>query len=77
MSAYGVPGVEKCLDLLKEELEMVMRLMGVTSLKQVYGNADLLHTSSLNVHVGHPPTDYLAEESYQPLLTAWKPTAKL
>ncbi|KAI8899094.1 FMN-dependent dehydrogenase-domain-containing protein [Globomyces pollinis-pini] len=35
MSSYGQAGVEQAIDILKEELEMTMRLMGVTSIDQI------------------------------------------
>lgn len=35
MAAYGQEGVEKCIQLLKEEFEMCMRLMGVVNVNQI------------------------------------------
>lgn len=38
MSSYGVEGVEKVCDLLKEEIEMTMRLVGAVNLKDLKGD---------------------------------------
>jgi L-lactate dehydrogenase (cytochrome) len=35
MAAYGQPGVEKAIDLMREELEMVMRLMGTPKISDI------------------------------------------
>ncbi|KAK4902257.1 hypothetical protein LTR27_001160 [Elasticomyces elasticus] len=35
MAAYGAKGVERCVDVLAEELTTAMRLLGITSLDQV------------------------------------------
>ncbi|KAK3115397.1 hypothetical protein LTR53_005295 [Teratosphaeriaceae sp. CCFEE 6253] len=35
MAAYGARGVERCVDVLSEELTTAMRLLGITSLDQV------------------------------------------
>jgi len=45
LSAYGTDGVNKAIDLLSEEIETTMRLLGVTSLDQLnerYVNYSLL-----------------------------------
>ncbi|KAH6648253.1 mitochondrial cytochrome-like protein b2 [Truncatella angustata] len=38
LSAYGTPGVERCVDILAEELRTTMALTGITSLDQVHPN---------------------------------------
>ena len=35
MSAYGQEGIQRCLQILKEELEQAMRLCGVTKLSEL------------------------------------------
>jgi isopentenyl diphosphate isomerase/L-lactate dehydrogenase-like FMN-dependent dehydrogenase len=35
LAAFGQPGVEKVLDMLRAELELIMKQAGVTSLDQV------------------------------------------
>nr|CAG8461535.1 4285_t:CDS:2 [Entrophospora candida] len=52
MSSYGQEGVEKALKLLKEEFEMVMRLAGVTSLKEI--GPDFVDSKNLNNHISVP-----------------------
>ncbi|KAL5117903.1 hypothetical protein ACEQ8H_004222 [Pleosporales sp. CAS-2024a] len=45
LGAYGSKGVEKCVDVLAEELQLGMRLLGITSLDQC--NPDLVNASRL------------------------------
>ncbi|KAH9247567.1 hypothetical protein BASA81_014823 [Batrachochytrium salamandrivorans] len=70
MSSYGQAGVERAIDLLREELEMVMRLMGVTRLDQI--SRDSLVTTSLAFHAGSPLFDSLSHRTYEPLTTSSK-----
>ena len=68
MSTYGQEGVEKCIDILRDELEMVMRLMGTPILSKVAGEKDdLVDTRSLGIHTAKTPTDHLSEEVYDRL----------
>jgi L-lactate dehydrogenase (cytochrome) len=64
MSAYGQPGVERALQLLKDEMEMNMRLIGCTSIDQLHPG--LLDTRALWSHAA-PPADHLSSTIYQPL----------
>ena len=68
LGAYGQEGVERVLELLKEELLMTMMLMGCPSIAHV--RRDSVITSSLSQHVTAVPTDYLATANYQPLSLA-------
>ncbi|KAJ8327754.1 hypothetical protein QVD99_003781 [Batrachochytrium dendrobatidis] len=70
MSGYGQAGVERAIDLLREELEMVMRLMGVTRLDDI--KRESLMTSSLGIHLGSPLFDSLSHRTYEPLTTSSK-----
>ncbi|ETS86825.1 hypothetical protein PFICI_00653 [Pestalotiopsis fici W106-1] len=45
LSAYGTAGVERCVDILAEELRTAMALVGITSLDQVH--PDLVNASRL------------------------------
>ncbi|KAI9339008.1 FMN-dependent dehydrogenase-domain-containing protein [Obelidium mucronatum] len=66
MSTYGQEGVEKLLDILKEELEMVMGLMGVTSLSEVTEEmVDIRNLSSHSTLI----RDFLHEGVYEPMET--------
>ncbi|KAJ3337743.1 hypothetical protein HDU93_000633 [Gonapodya sp. JEL0774] len=49
MSAYGQAGVERALDLLKDELEMNMRLMGTPTIKDITKSHVI--TDNLNKHI--------------------------
>ncbi|KAI8904059.1 cytochrome b2, mitochondrial precursor [Gorgonomyces haynaldii] len=54
MSTYGQEGVERAMDLLKEELEMVMRLMGTPTIKDIRGDpheSSIGHQTKLNVSI--------------------------
>ena len=64
MSAYGVDGVDRAMRLLRDELEMNMRLLGVTSLDQL--SPDLVDARALTSHAA-PPHDNLTAAVYDPL----------
>lgn len=66
MAGYGVPGVEHAIDLLKEELEMVFRLMGVQSISQI--KRESIITKDLSVHQGTMLHDSLTTSLVDPLL---------
>ena len=68
LGAYGQEGVERCLELLKEELLMTMMLMGCPTLADIRRNSVI--TSSLSAHVTAVPVDHLAQANYQPLSLA-------
>ncbi|WEW59179.1 flavocytochrome b2 [Emydomyces testavorans] len=67
MSTYGVAGVERAMQLLKDEMVMNMRLLGCTSVDQL--TPDLLDTRGLGHHSVPNPVDRLAESVYDPLIT--------
>ncbi|KAK2821838.1 hypothetical protein FQN49_007624 [Arthroderma sp. PD_2] len=66
MSAYGTEGVERAMQLLKDEMEMNMRLLGCTSIDQL--GPDLLDTRGLSVHSVSGPVDHLSRSVYDPLI---------
>ncbi|GAP86926.1 putative cytochrome b2 [Rosellinia necatrix] len=71
MSAYGFDGVDRAMQLLRDELEMGMRLIGCTSVDQL--NPSLIDTRNLGSHVTGVPTDNLGHKVYDALATpAWK-----
>ncbi|KAJ5707651.1 hypothetical protein N7488_007452 [Penicillium malachiteum] len=45
LAAYGTEGVEKCTDILTEELEICMKMLGVASLDQLH--PDMINASPL------------------------------
>jgi len=66
MSAYGLDGVNRAMQLLKDEMEMNMRLIGATSIDEL--SPSMLDTRSLFNH-GATPADSLAYSVYDPLVT--------
>ncbi|KAL9040617.1 MAG: hypothetical protein Q9214_004415 [Letrouitia sp. 1 TL-2023] len=67
MSAYGLPGVDRAMQLLKDEMEMNMRLIGCSSIDQL--NPTLVDTRGLSTHTTTVPTDTLGVGVYDPLIT--------
>ncbi|OAQ71240.1 cytochrome b2, mitochondrial precursor [Pochonia chlamydosporia 170] len=66
MSAYGQEGVERAMQLLKDEMEMNMRLIGCASVEDL--NPSLVDTKSLFVHSNSTATDALSRTVYDPLV---------
>ena len=66
MSAYGLPGVDRAMQLLKDEMEMNMRLIGCSSVDQL--NATLVDTRALSMHTTQVPSDTLGLNVYDPLV---------
>ncbi|KAH8681497.1 cytochrome b2 [Xylariales sp. PMI_506] len=77
MSAYGLDGVNRAMQLLKDEMEMNMRLIGCTSIDQL--NPSLVDVRNLGSHVTPVPTDSLGHVVYDSLATPSfrEPKAKL
>jgi L-lactate dehydrogenase (cytochrome) len=66
MSAYGLDGVDRAMQLLKDEMEMNMRLIGATRVEDL--NPSLLDTRGLLAgHNGVVPSDTLGLGAYDPL----------
>lgn len=65
MSAYGQDGVDRAMQLLKDEMEMGMRLIGATSVAEL--NASMVDARSLFNHAS-PPADNLAHAVYDGLV---------
>lgn len=65
MSAYGFEGVDRAMQLLRDEMEMNMRLIGCTSVDQL--NPSLVDTRSLFNHGNGTPSDNLSWSTYDPL----------
>ncbi|KAI1119513.1 FMN-dependent dehydrogenase [Nemania sp. NC0429] len=71
MSAYGLDGVDRAMQLLRDELEMGMRLIGCTSIDQL--STSLIDTRNLGSHITGVPADNLGRKVYDTLATpAWK-----
>ncbi|ESZ90205.1 putative mitochondrial cytochrome b2 [Sclerotinia borealis F-4128] len=65
MSAYGLAGVDRAMQLLKDEMEMNMRLIGCSSVDQL--NPTLIDTRGLSLHTTMVPSDNLGMTTYDPL----------
>jgi L-lactate dehydrogenase (cytochrome) len=61
MAAYGHEGVEKVIDVLQEEIEMNMRLLGARSISEL--KPEHVITDGLKRH--GVVRDYLAEAVYE------------
>lgn len=66
MSAYGLPGVDRAMQLLKDEMEMNMRLIGCSSVDQL--GPEFVDTRGLSMHTTGVPSDTLALTAYDPLV---------
>ncbi|KAL7893667.1 FMN-dependent dehydrogenase domain-containing protein [Trichoderma sp. SZMC 28014] len=66
MSTYGQPGVERVMQLLKDEMEMNMRLIGAAKIEDLHPG--LLDTRSLFMHSNATPVDSLSLTTYDPLI---------
>ena len=66
MSAYGLPGVDRAMQLLKDEMEMNMRLIGCSSVDQL--NPSLVDIRGLSLHSTSVPVDTLGMSVYDPLV---------
>ncbi|KAI9659886.1 MAG: hypothetical protein M1821_001238 [Bathelium mastoideum] len=65
MSAYGLAGVDRAMQLLKDEMEMNMRLIGCSSIDQL--NPTLVDTRGLSMHTTGVPSDTLSIRNYDSL----------
>lgn len=65
MSAYGQDGVDRAMQLLKDEMEMGMRLIGARSIAEL--NPSMVDARSLFSHSA-PPSDSLSHAVYDPLV---------
>jgi L-lactate dehydrogenase (cytochrome) len=68
LASYGQAGVERVIELFKEEFEMCMTLMGVTSISEI--NPSFLSITNLSDHITPTPKDFLTSQTYIPLLPA-------
>ncbi|KAL6814150.1 FMN-dependent dehydrogenase domain-containing protein [Trichoderma afarasin] len=66
MSTYGQAGVERVMQLLKDEMEMNMRLIGCAKIEDLHPG--LLDTRGLFVHSNSTPVDSLSHITYDPLV---------
>lgn len=67
MSAYGLPGVDRAMQLLKDEMVMNMRLIGAAKVEDL--TPDMLDLSGARSHFVTQPEDTLSLRSYDALIT--------
>lgn len=67
MSAYGLPGVDRAMQLLKDEMVMNMRLIGCSSIDQL--NPSFVDARGLSMHAVTVPGDMLHISCYDPLVS--------
>ncbi|KAI0079840.1 glyoxylate dehydrogenase [Panus rudis PR-1116 ss-1] len=74
--AYGQAGVEKAIQIFRDEFEMNMRLLGARTLDELV--PEMVDATALTHHTVLTPQDNLFQSTYQPLSTAqFKDTSKL
>lgn len=71
LAAYGERGIVRMVNMLQDELQMVMRLSGTASIKDI--TAAHVITKNLSDHIVPLPSDRLQIETYQGL----RPAARL
>ncbi|KJA28895.1 hypothetical protein HYPSUDRAFT_61731 [Hypholoma sublateritium FD-334 SS-4] len=74
-SSYGQEGVERAIEILRDEFEMNMRLIGARSINELV--PEMVDASALHAHAGITPADNLYNTTYQPLGLASFKNAKL
>lgn len=74
-SSYGQDGIDKALQILKDEFEMNMRLLGAPSIADV--KPDMVDTTNIHQHIVSVPTDRLYDANYESMQCAELRQAKL
>ncbi|KAI0039004.1 FMN-linked oxidoreductase, partial [Auriscalpium vulgare] len=64
-STYGVDGVDKALQILHDEFEMNLRLLGARTLKDVV--PEMVDASCVHSHIVSVPSDRLYDSNYETL----------
>lgn len=67
MASFGQPGIERMLQILKDEFEMTMRLMGCKTVADI--KPEMVVLDSLHQHVAFVPSDSLQKQTYVQKLT--------
>lgn len=65
MSAYGQPGVDRAIELLKDEIQMSLRLIGCSDISEL--NPTFVEARMLNSHSTLVPRDELGLSNYDSL----------
>jgi len=64
-SAYGVAGVERAIQILKDEMEMDMRLIGAPTLADL--TPDMIDTTNISARSTESNPNHLYQQIYEPL----------
>lgn len=75
LAAFGPEGVERMIQIFKDELEMVMRLNGTPNIYSI--TQDHVITRNLSDHIVQVPRDNLLNDTYEPLRTSAATKSKL
>lgn len=67
-SSYGAEGVDKALQILHDEFEMNMRLLGSRTIREIV--PEMVDASNIHIHTVPVPIDNLYEGNYEKLLGA-------
>jgi L-lactate dehydrogenase (cytochrome) len=67
LGAYGAEGVERYLEILREEFETCMRLMGCTTLAEI--RPSMVVTDTISLHMTEAPQRTLPAGLYTPLMS--------
>jgi len=67
-SAYGPEGIDKALQILRDELEMNMRLLGASTIKDIVPS--MVDASNINMHIVAVPGDMLYNTNYENMSAA-------
>ncbi|CCL99242.1 uncharacterized protein FIBRA_01257 [Fibroporia radiculosa] len=66
--SYGQEGVEKAIQIFRDEFEMNMRLLGARTIDELV--PEMVDASALSSHIVMTPQDNLFQQTYQPLAGA-------
>jgi L-lactate dehydrogenase (cytochrome) len=65
LAGYGQDGVERVVELLKDELQNTMQLMGTPTIQHI--KPEMVITRNIADHFVPSPKDYLSSDTYVPL----------
>lgn len=65
MSAYGLPGVDRAMQLLKDEMAMNLRLIGAARVEDL--GPEMVDARAIGLHTLNVPSDTLSAGAYEPL----------
>jgi len=75
LAAYGQEGIERMLTLLKDELQMCMRLMGAPTVADI--EPGMIQTRNISDHFVSQAQDNLLHNVYEPMTTSYTAKSRL